>query len=157
MLKKGWLLFLVFSILMVGSGCGLLSDDDKKEADKANKSEETSDGVAEINFGDYPNDDNNWTVLNKRKHFGIDETFSFSVKFEEKIKTTRLKVRIIKMPGGRVLQEIISDERDPSSTKLKWKFTNSSDFHGFYETGDYKMEILRGSDLLAEGEFTITD
>lgn len=155
MFNKGWVLLIILSLMIVSSGCGLLSADGKKEADSVKKTEDKENGVAKIEFGD--RSEENKGILNKRKHFGLEESFAFSVNFGQKIKSTRLKIRIIKMPNGKVLQEMNEDGFDPSWDGTTWSFTNSSDFHGFYETGDYKMEILRGNDLLAEGEFVITD
>lgn len=155
MFNKGWILLIILSLMIVSSGCGLLSDDSKKEADSVKKTEDKENSVAKIKFGDRSEDDKG--LLNTRKHFGLEESFTFSVNFGQKINSTRLKIRIIKMPEGKVLQEMNEDGFDPSWKSTRWSFTNSSDFHGFYETGDYKMEILRGNDLLAEGEFVITD
>ncbi|MCS1352677.1 hypothetical protein [Mechercharimyces sp. CAU 1602] len=160
-MKKIWLLLLALSLLLLGSGCGLMGDSAKEGKDKGQNEEktknETNNGVAKIKFGDYPRDENNWEVLNQRKHFGKEEEFSMSVKFGKKIDTTRVKVKIVKQPDDRLIQEWVQDEESPDSTQWKWMFTDSGDFHGFYELGDYTMQLFRGEELLAEGSFTIVD
>ncbi|MDR6227042.1 hypothetical protein [Desmospora profundinema] len=152
-MKKGWLLALCAVLLIVGTGCGMFSD---KEADA--DAEEKGPQVSKIEFGDYPRDEGNFEALNRRKHFGKDESFAmvFHMPKEQQFDTTRLKIQIINKDGDRVLQEMIQEVK-PDENKYKWEFSNSYEFHGFYETGNYEMKVWRGEDLLAEGEFVITD
>ncbi|MDR6227043.1 hypothetical protein [Desmospora profundinema] len=154
MSRIGWILLLV-GLLIVGAGCGMLGSGES-DAD-AEEQEETTE-VATIVFGDYPQDEGNYEIIHPRKHFGRDEdvAMAFQMPGEKKFDVTRLKFQIIKADGDRVLQEMI-EEVKPKDHQLKWEFTSSSSFHGFYETGDYQMKVWRGKDLLAEGDFIIMD
>ncbi|PTM54761.1 hypothetical protein [Desmospora activa] len=152
-MKKVWLLMLSAALLILGAGCGLFSDEGKDAAE-----EEKGPQIPKIEFGNYPRDDGNFQAVNPRKHFGIDEGFAmvFSLPEGEQFDTARLKIQIKNKKEDRVLQEIIKEVK-PDSRQYKWEFTSSSDFYGFYETGDYEVKVLRGEDVLAEGEFTITN
>ncbi|PTX58131.1 hypothetical protein C8P63_1184 [Melghirimyces profundicolus] len=155
-MKKVWILGVCAVLLITGSGCGLLTNKESTEADAAKEAKGPK--VAKIEFGDYPQDEGNFKVLNKRKHFGKDENFAlvFRLPKGKQFDTTRLKFQIINKKGDRVLQEIIQ-EVEPDSSKYKWEFSSDFDFHGFYETGDYQIKVWRGKDLLAEGDFIITE
>lgn len=154
-MKKAWLLGMCVVLLIAGTGCGMLFSD-KKEADA--EAEEKGPQVSKIEFGDYPYDEGNFEALNRRKHFGKDEPFAmvFQLPEDQQFDTTRLKIEITYKDGDRLLQEVIQ-EVEPDANKYKWEFSKDYQFHGFYETGDYEMRVWRGEDLLAEGEFIITD
>ncbi|MCS1352678.1 hypothetical protein [Mechercharimyces sp. CAU 1602] len=151
MIKRTRLLFpLLLAILLLAGGCSLGSDGaEESQTDKAK--------VVEIKFGDYPEDDNNDEVINARTHFGRDETFAMSYKLLESPNTKKYTVRWIKLPENRIIEEMHFTSQDPSDKTKKWEFTNHDKFNGFYTKSDYKMQVLRGEDLLAEGTFTIID
>lgn len=153
-MKKVWLLILSATLLMLGAGCGLFSDEEKN----ADAEKETEPKVSKIEFGDMPRDDGNFKAVNPRTHFAIDENFAlvFTLPEGKTFDTARLKFQFKKKDGDRVLQEI-TQEVSPDNSKYRWEFTSSYDFYGFYEAGDYEVKVLRGDDVLAEGEFTITN
>lgn len=156
MLKRTLALLLLLSMAVLASGCGLLTEEsqEKVEADKPKEPK-----VAKITFGDYPEDDSIKGLIKTRSHFGKDEDISLSFKLPkgQKLDTKILKIKVLKQPGEKLIEEFITDELDPSWKGLKSEFTSNSDFHGFYDPGDYKIQVLRGEDLLAEGTLTIVD
>jgi hypothetical protein len=156
LLKRTLALLLLLSMAVLGSGCGLLTEEsqEKVEADKPKEPK-----VAKITFGDYPEDDSIKGLIKTRSHFGKDEDISLSFKLPkgQKLDTKILKIKVLKQPGEKLIEEFNTDELDPSWKGLKLEFTSNSDFHGFYDPGDYKIQVLRGEDLLAEGTLTIVD
>ncbi len=154
-MKRTLALLLLLSMAVLGTGCGLLTEEspEKAEADKPKEPK-----VAKITFGDYPEDDSIKGLIKTRGHFGDDEDFALHFKLSngEKFDTKYIKVKILKQPGEKLIEEFTEDV-DPTWKSLKWKFTSHSDFHGFYDPGKYKIQILRGEDLLAEGTLTIVE
>ncbi|PTM54762.1 hypothetical protein [Desmospora activa] len=155
-MAKPWLVLLCVGMLIIGAGCGILGGDDA-DADQEEKEEAKT---AVIQFGDFPQDEGKYEVIHPRKHFGKDESFAmaFQMPNEEAFDVKHLKFQMIKTDGSedRLLQEVNAEVKT-SQTQLKWQFTDADKFHDFYETGDYKMRVWRGKDLLAEGDFIITD
>lgn len=156
-MAKPWLIILLVGMMIFATGCGILGGD-KADADKETAEEEPK--AVKIQFGDYPQDEGKNEVIHPRKHFGKDESFTlaFTMPNKESFDVKYLKFQIVKADGSkeRLLQEV-NTEVKTTETELKWKFTESNSFHDFYETGDYKMKVWRGKDLLAEGDFIITD
>ncbi|OYD08881.1 hypothetical protein [Paludifilum halophilum] len=156
MLRKSLMAVLVAGLMVAGTGCGMFSKQDESQADTAKEKKEPE--VEKITFGDLPSDDGVKGVLNERGHFGKDEDFAlrYDLPKGQTFDTTRIKVKIIKEKGNRLLQEW-NHEVEPDWKGHRWEFTDDMDFNGFYETGKYKLQIYRGKELLAEGKFEIVD
>ncbi|MFC4077297.1 hypothetical protein [Salinithrix halophila] len=148
MLKKWALAVLLAAMVVTGAGCGTA---DGEKAEKEAK-------VAKITFGDYPQDEGRKELIKPRGHFGKDEDIAleFDLPSKETFDSSLVKVKVLKQPGNKLQYEFETDV-DPTWDSFMWEFTDSSDFPGFYDPGEYTIQILRGKELLAEGDLEIID
>ena len=97
-------------------------------------------------FGDYPEDDSIKGLIKTRSDLEMMRICHSLSNFQKARNWTRkiLKIKVLKQPGEKLIEEFNTDELDPSWKGLKSEFTSNSDFHGFYDPGDYKIQCPPG-------------
>ncbi|SFS85682.1 hypothetical protein [Marininema halotolerans] len=154
MLKRLFLIMTVITLVVTGTGCGLLDVASGKPTKK--KVEEPK--VAKLEFGDY-DEDADHHLVNARGHFSRDEEiyFSFFNSGKKKLDSTVLKIRLLDGSKKRVIDEWNHGDINPSWPGLVTSWTDDDGFDGFTDSGKYTLQVLRGDTLLAEGSFEIVD